>query len=125
VSGVLAHEVGHQLIAVRGYIFQPGEMPDGMEYEEEFADRYAFEVLKKMRGRRHYALAHLAIKNLAGAHYGLGASDWKARKYKEAARHWYIAWVLNPDLEDARYWWRRARQMYAEADDSIMRNSEM
>jgi hypothetical protein len=117
MSRILAHEVAHHLVAIRGYVFQPREQLDKPEYEEEFADRYAFGVLKRMKARWYYRLAHRATKNLANAHYGFGAADWKARKYQEAASHWYIAWVLNPDLEDAHYWWRRAKQMYTKVDE--------
>jgi len=112
VSRILAHEVGHHLVAVRGYVFQPGERLDGQEYEEELANRYAFGVLKKMRERWYYRLGDWAMKKLADVHYVFGAADWKAQRYEEAAERWYIAWILNPDLEDARYWRHRAKQMY-------------
>jgi len=111
VGRTLAHEVGHHLIAQRGYIFQPGEKVDQDEYEEEMANRYAFSVIKKMSQRWYYRLGQRLAKDLASTYYALGILDWNEKKYKEAAESWYRAWNLDPDHQEAvdLYW--RAKKL--------------
>lgn len=117
ISRTLAHEVGHHLIAQRGYIYQPTEkykhrQPEYDEYEEEMANRYAFEVLKKMKKRWYYKLGQSATKGLASHHYIQGMLDWKEKKFKKAADRWHKAWHLDPDRLDAAYWYQRAKDNF-------------
>lgn len=111
IAHTLAHEVAHHLVKVRGHVFQPGENFKSVEYEEEFADRYAHGVVKKMETRWYYRLGQSLVKNLAMSHYIQGMLDWKAQKYERAAERWYKAWNLNPNLNEASYWHRRAKEM--------------
>lgn len=111
IARTLAHEVGHHLVARRGYIFQPGEKFKHPEIEEEFCDRYAFGILKKMQKRWYYRLGMWGIKDLAGIQYMLGVLDWKDKKYKEAVERWYRAIVLDPDHREASYWYWRTKKM--------------
>lgn len=114
ISRTVAHEVGHHLIAQRGYIYQPDEKYGRPEYEEEMVDRYSFGILKKMKGRWLYRFAQWATNKLASHHYIQGIHSWKEKKYKEAAERWYIACQLNPARQDAAYWYWRAKRMCAE-----------
>jgi hypothetical protein len=108
VARTLAHEVGHHLIAERGYVFAPGEKVEPAEYEEEMANRYSYSVIKRMRERWYYRLATWATKDLAGWHYVQGMLNWRDGKYEQAAQSWYKSFHLNPDREDAIYWYKRA-----------------
>lgn len=111
IARTLAHEVGHHLIAKRGYIFQPGEKFKHSEIEEEFCDRYAFGILKKMQRRWYYRLGMWGMKDLASTHYMLGILDWKEKKYKAAAERWYNADQLDPDHKEALRWYWRAKEI--------------
>jgi len=82
-----------------------------MEYEEVVANRYAFYVVKKMEERWYYRVARWMIKDLANHHHVLALLDWQEKKYEKSAHHWYSAWCLNPELDDAAYWYLRAKQM--------------
>ena len=110
VAQTLAHEVGHHVIAERGYVFARGEKLFPREYEEEMAHRYSYSVIKRMRERWYFRLGMWAKKDLAGWHYVKGMLNWRDRKYKRAAENWYRSFHLDPDRQDAIYWYKRARE---------------
>lgn len=114
VTQTLAHEVGHHLIAERGYVFEQGEKVQPAEYEEEMAHRYSYQVVKKMKKGWYYKLAFWAIKDLAGWHYVQAMLNWRDGKYRQAAQGWYKSFTLDPDREDAIYWYKRAKEAVAE-----------
>lgn len=111
ICRTLSHEVGHHLIAQRGYVFQPGEKVTPAEFEEEMANRYSATVLQKMKKNWYYKLGQWAIKDLASKHFILGVLDWKEKKYKEAAERWYRAFHLDPERADALHWYLRAKEI--------------
>jgi len=107
----LAHEVGHHLIAKRGYIFQPDEKYKHTENEEDFCNRYAFGVTQKMMKRWYYRLGMWGLKDLAGWYYIFGCLDWNEKKYKKAAERFYISFHLDRNREDALNWYRSANAL--------------
>jgi hypothetical protein len=111
IAKALAHEVGHHLLDHRGYIFSPDEKIRYDKYEEEMAERYALDVVRKMRGRWWYQLGNWLTRKLAGHQFVLGTIDYEAKRYKEASEHWYRAWVLDPDREDASRWRHHANTL--------------
>lgn len=111
IASTLAHEVGHHLIATRGYVFAPGEKVVPIEYEEEMAHRYSFSVLKKMQKRWYFKLASLGIKDLACWHFTQGTLAWKQGNFKRAAESWYKSFHLDPDRQDAISWYKRAKEI--------------
>lgn len=113
LASTLAHEVGHHLIAERGYVFAPGERVEPSEYEEEMATRYSFSVIKSMKSRWYYRLGSWITKDLAGWHYVKGMLAWKDNQYERAAESWYRSFCLDPDREDAIYWYKRAKELAA------------
>ncbi|MEK6288510.1 MAG: hypothetical protein AABO57_22565 [Acidobacteriota bacterium] len=117
IAHSLAHEVAHHLVATRGYVFKNGENLEHREYEEVAANRYAFYVVKKMEERWYYRLARWMIKDLADHHHVLALLDWREKKYEKSAEHWYRAWCLNPELDEAAYWYLRARKMCSGAEE--------
>jgi hypothetical protein len=111
VAQTLSHEIGHHLIAERGYVFEPGEKVHLSEYEEEMAHRYAHHVVKKMRTRWYYRLAEYVIKDLASSHYIKGMYAWERSDYTRAAACWYRSFHLDPDRNDSIYWYKRAKEI--------------
>jgi hypothetical protein len=111
ITRVLAHEVAHHLVATRGYVFKKGEKLNKDEHEEELAEKYSFNVLRRMLGHWQYRFGYRLILDLAENHYILGMHDWNDKKYDRAAEHWYIAQNLNPNDELATYWYWRAKAM--------------
>ena len=117
VAQTLAHEVGHHLIAERGYVFAPGEKVQPSEYEEEMAHRYSFSVIKRMRTCWYYRLGAWVTKDLAGWHYVKAMLAWEAGDYEGAAESWYRSFHLDPDRQNAIYWYKRA------IEEDLRRNS--
>lgn len=111
IAHAVAHEVAHHLVATRGYVFKKGEIFKHREYEEVAANRYAFSVLKKMEERWYYRISRWLIRDLADHHHVLALLDWREKKYEKSAKHWYRAWCLNPELDEAAYWYWRAKKM--------------
>jgi len=111
----LAHEVGHHIVAKRGYIIKPGETGKLEEHEEAFANRYAFSVLERMREHWHYSLGNWAIRDLSEWHYTFGMTSWQSKNYGKAAEHWYNAWALDANNNEAAYWYTRAKEMLVSA----------
>lgn len=105
----LAHEVGHHLIATRGYIFENTESYTDDEIEEEFCNRYAFFVTKLMMKRWYYRFGDWLLRDLANWYYVFGCASWKDAKFEEASQHFYTAFHLDRNLESALYWYRRAK----------------
>jgi len=110
ISYTLAHEVGHHLIAKRGYIFQPGEKYKHDDNEEDFCNHYAFSVTQKMMKHWYYRFGMWGLKDLADWYYIFGCLDWKEKKYKKAAERFYICFHLDRNREDALNWYRRAKE---------------
>ena len=104
----LAHEVGHHLVAMRGYVIRPGE---NLENEESLVNQYAASVVHNMMTRWSYRLGEWCLKDLAGWYYAFGAADWRSKKFAKAADKFYLAWDLDPLHEDYNYWYWRAREI--------------
>lgn len=113
MARTLAHEVGHHLIAKRGYVFVPGEKVFPADFEEEMANRYSHMVVQKMMDRCYYRIGKWATKDLAGSHYVKEILKWRIGDYERAAENWYRTFCLDPDREDAIYWYKRAREAAA------------
>lgn len=111
ITYTLAHEVGHHVVAKRGYINKPSEKHQHKQYEEAFANRYTFALLERMHRKWYYRVGEWIIKNLAEWQYNLGIHCWNRSKYEEAAKHWHTAFSLNPDHNEASFWYWRARAM--------------
>jgi len=111
LTSTLAHEVGHHLIAKRGYLFSSSEKFISRKDEEVAVEHYASYVIEKMREKWYHRIGHWAVKDLAEHHYILGILDWKDKKYEKAAEHWYNASLLNPEHEYAGYWYWRAKEL--------------
>lgn len=110
LARTLTHEVGHHLIEERGYVFERGENIEGHEYQEELANRYSYSVRKRMLRRWHYRVASWLTQDLAGWHYAIGIADWRKGRYEQAATRWEITFCLDPNREDADFWYHQAKR---------------
>jgi hypothetical protein len=110
ITLTLAHEIGHHLVAKRGYIFQRGESHKRRYDVEKLCDGYAYIAVGRMREEWYYRFGQWAIKDLADTHYIQAIIDWKNKNYKQVAEHCYKAWTLNPEHREAQYWYWRAKR---------------
>lgn len=108
----LAHEVAHHVVAKRSYA-QDGEK---IEEEEAFANNYASGVLRRMTERWIYRLGDWCMKEMAGWYYAFGNVDWRFGRYSDAASRFFKAWDLDPQHEDAAYWYWRAKKIIAKEE---------
>jgi hypothetical protein len=119
MAQTIAHEVGHHLVAERGYIFEVGEKltPDG--FEEEMAHRYSHHVVKKMRSRWYYRAATWIIRDLASSNYIRGMFAWEKSDYVSAAEYWHRSFHLDPNRDDSIYWYKRAKELLNNRDGTV------
>ena len=108
IAKVLAHEVAHHIRFTRGYILSRNETFKRLWQEEAAADRYAFELITRMRKKWSYWLGHEAILVTADTYYRLGVNRWKERNYAAAASYWEKVMRLDSDHTYAAHWYCRA-----------------
>jgi hypothetical protein len=111
----LAHEVGHHVIATRGYIYKLWEKYkpwDGIRnrYEEKMANAYASDVIQGMLGHWRYRLGKLTARMLSTWLYKVGIEQYFRENYQSAASLLSRADTLNKDNEDAGQGFRHAME---------------
>jgi hypothetical protein len=115
VAFVLAHEVGHHVIATRGYVYDSTEryQPPGVRdrRKERMADRYAQEALRKMLKNLYYRLGYLLSRKLSYINYELGMAAYTRGDYRRAAFYWFNAACNNPDDIEANSAYHKALKM--------------
>lgn len=94
---ILAHEVGHHLIATRGYIFTSDETYRSAAFEEEMADRYAYTICQRLMDKWYYRASARILRFISKIHFEEGRQNWKKGDYSAAATCWYKAWLLDFD----------------------------
>jgi hypothetical protein len=119
ITKVLAHEVAHHLKFKRGYVFSRNENLKRFWQEEAAADRYAFDLIRKMRGKWWYSRGHDLIDITAQVYYRLGVKRWEAKNYAEAAAYWMKARTINSDHTYAAHWYWRALEMMESSEDGV------
>lgn len=113
IARTLTHEVGHHVIATRGYIYDPSEKYrpwNGIRNpaEEDMVDRYASDVLERMKRQLSYKVAELQTQTVSHLLYKAGLQDYFAENYKASASRQARAHSLNPKNEEAGQCFRHA-----------------
>ena len=73
-------------------------------------ERYAFEVVRKMKTRWRYRFGQWLIGQVAEWHFAEGRVDWERKDYEQCAERLLKAINLNPDFDDARQGYRMAKE---------------
>lgn len=119
VALVVAHEVGHHLIAQRGYIYSSKEKyKAGGKYDinkELTANNYAYSVLRRMTSSPYYKIGQWMSRAFSAICYEIGYVAYQKKNYKRAAYYWFIASSNNPADHVAENSYRRAMQMLSGA----------
>ncbi len=115
ISSTLAHEVGHHVIATRGYIYKRWEKYrpwNGVRnpYEEKMAEAYASDVMARVLSHWSYRLGKFMAGKLSNFLYQLGLADYWDGDYKAAASKLARAHSLNRENEDAGQSFRHAME---------------
>ena len=133
IGFILAHEIGHHLIASRGYIFSPDEAYPPARYgwgsldelrnrkDEMAADKYANQVV-----RRHfsYLFGRLLADLLSVFLCEGGFRDYKKKRFRTAADRLFRSYILNKENEDAGQYYLRAKQALITHKPSLLTSSE-
>ncbi|HVG47571.1 MAG TPA: hypothetical protein VM899_05475 [Rubellimicrobium sp.] len=114
---VLAHEVGHHLIARRGYVYAPAEeyKPPGTRdgRREGAANRYAVDLVRGMSPRWYYRVGLWLSNKVSRLYYEMGLAAWEKGEYVRAAYNWFCSYCANPGDDEAA---RGHRQAVARAN---------
>src|SRR3989475_8776151 len=129
VARTLTHEVGHHVIASRGYIYKPWEKYkpwDGVRnpYEEKMAEAYASDVIERMLRHWPYKLGRLMAQRTSNFLYKWGLADYWAGDYQAAASRQARAGTLNLENEDADQCFRHAMERLKTQTPSPLTDAE-
>jgi hypothetical protein len=112
VAFTLAHEIGHHIVARRGFIYEPTERFKLKEfndqYQEALVDRFARDTVRRMCRKWHYRLGRWLSKRISGFYYLQGTVDWDRKEYERAAYHWFCACHADLENDDAARGWQQA-----------------
>ena len=112
VAFTLSHEIGHNLVARRGFVFEPIEKfklkAFNESYQEGLVDRFACEAIRRMSREWQYRAGRWLSKRISGWYYVHGMADWDRKDYKRAAYHWFCAFYADRENDDAIRGWQQA-----------------
>lgn len=110
IAKTIAHEVGHHVRAEKRFALLRKSDSETLENEEEFAHRYASDVVTRMKSDERYKSGDKVLRLAASIRYYQGVRAWKKRKYLMAAEYFAMATDLQPDHAEANYWYWEARK---------------
>jgi len=105
IGWTLAHEVGHHLI------FREEAFMTEISLDKEVrADKYAEIVLQRMTRRWYYRVGQWCINDLADWYFAFGLAAAQKKRYQVAAKRFYTAWHLNPNIENVADYYLSAKR---------------
>jgi transposase len=121
ICDTLAHEVGHHVSFMHDNQIVYAEASQ----RESLADNYANSVIELMTRHWYYKMARFLIKDLAGWYFAFGLSAAHYGRYQRAAKRFYAAWHLMPEMKEAaKYYWRARRTYEKEVEQENTGNCE-
>ena len=129
LANILAHEIGHHVIATRGFIYEPSEKYkpwDGVRdsYTEKMADAYSLDVSKKMLSRWYYRVGKWLTNGFAKLLYKVGLQNYQTEDFGLSAQLSFKAYLLNPENENAGQCYRHAMEKLRKQVPSPFNESE-
>jgi hypothetical protein len=118
ITKTIAHEVGHHVIAQKKFVLRK-RPSDEVESEEEFATRYAREVIVRMQHRWYYQLGSRLLKLAAAINYQRGAHAWNRGRFDHAARYFDMSIQVELNYGNANHWFWKAREKAHETKASL------
>jgi hypothetical protein len=115
LARTLAHEIGHHVVATRGYIYEPWEKYkpwSGVNdpYEEKMVEAYADDVIERMSLQWPYKFGKFLTRKFANLLYRAGLQKYWDGDYQKAARLGFSAYHLDPTNLDANQCYRYAME---------------
>jgi hypothetical protein len=129
LARTLAHEIGHHVVATRGYIYKPWEQYrqwNGVTnpYEEKMVESYAADVIEKMLRHWPYKVGHFLTRRFANLLYSAGLQKYWDGDYLRSARLQFRAYHLYPTNEDAGQCYRHAMEKLKTQTPSPLSDTE-
>lgn len=129
IARTLAHEVGHHVIATRGYVYRPWEKYKPWKgtidpYEEKMANAYASDVIERMLRLWPYKLGRFLARMVSTVFFKAGIQDYWDGDYQSAALLQFRAYTLNPENDDAGQCYRHALEKLKVQNPSPLGSSE-
>lgn len=115
IARTLVHEIGHHVVATKGYLYQPWEKYkpwSGMNdpYEEEMVSRYAADVINRMSSHWRYKFGSFLTRKLSRLFYRAGLQEYWDENYLRSAQLEFRAYHLDPVNEEAGQCYRHAME---------------
>jgi hypothetical protein len=109
----LAHEVGHHVSAMNGDQLKNAET----SRRESIANIYSDSVIELMTRHWYYKMGRYLIKDIAEWYFAFGLAAGNLGNYQRAAKRFYAAWYLIPEMKEAaEYYWRARRSFEKEME---------
>ena len=129
LARTLAHEIGHHIVATKGFIYKPWEKYrqwNGVidPYEEKMVESYAADVLQKMLRNWPYKFGDFLTRKFANLLYSAGLQKYWDGDYIRSARLQFRAYHLCPTNEDAGQCYRHAIEKLKTQTPSPLSGSE-
>jgi hypothetical protein len=115
LARTLAHEVGHHVVATKGYIYKPWEKYrrwNGVAdpYEEKMVEDYASDVLERMLGHWPYKFGKFFTRKFANLLYRASLQQYWDGDYVRSARLGFRAYHLDTTNLDASQCYRHSME---------------
>ena len=107
IASTIAHEVGHHVIASRGYIYKPHEKYKPWRsgafdpYEEKMANSYASDVIKRMCQSWYYKFGKFLARTVSYFLFQRGIGEHTNGNYDRAAYYNFQAFMINGENIEA------------------------
>ena len=108
ICDTLAHEVGHHVSFMHDNQIENAEA----SHRELLANDYADSVIELMTRHWYYKLGRFLLKDIADWYFAFGLAAANYGHYQRAAKRFYAAWHLVPEMEQAAEYYWRARWAY-------------
>ncbi|HZI60317.1 MAG TPA: hypothetical protein VFD62_06380 [Pyrinomonadaceae bacterium] len=129
VASTLAHEIGHHVVATKGYIYKPWEKYrpwNGVNdpCEEKMVELYAADVIERMARHWRYKFGKFLAGKLANFLYDAGRQEYWDGDYVRSAKLAFHAYHLDPTNLAANQCYRHAMEKLKTQTPSPLNDSE-
>jgi hypothetical protein len=129
LARTLAHEIGHHIVATRGYIYKPWENYkrwNGVTdpYEEEMVDAYTADLIERMSRHWPYKFGKFLTRKFANLLYSAALQKYEDGDYVRAARLGFRVYHLDPANLDANQCYRHAMEKLKTQTPSLLNDAE-
>ncbi len=129
LAHTLAHEIGHHVIATKGYLYRPWEKYREWNgradpYEEMMAQSYASDVIDRMLSRWPYRWGQFWTRKLSSLFCGAGVQEYWDGNYQKSAQLTFRAYHLDPTNNEANTCYRHAMEKLKTQTPSPLNETE-